>query len=129
MNVWCIFAKCSLKLEELWKDLGIDKALKRALRSGCREIDAHALIKAMVFNRLCTPCSKLSCIEWLETVAIPGMPRRAGHQQLLRSMDALMQNAERIEEEFARWVRPLLDFDLTVAFHDLSTSSFFRLTS
>ena len=32
-----------------------------------------------------------------------------------------MQNAERIEEEFARWIRPLVDFDLTVAFYDLTT--------
>ena len=108
-------------LDELWKDLEIDKALKRALRSGRRETDAHALIKAMVFNRLCAPCSKLSCIDWLETVAIPDMPRKVGHQQLLRSMDALMQNAERVEEEFAQWIRPLVDFDLTVAFHDLTT--------
>lgn len=32
-----------------------------------------------------------------------------------------MQNAERVEMEFARWMRPPVDFDLTVAFHDLTT--------
>jgi hypothetical protein len=40
-------------LHELWKDLGFDRALRRALRSGRRGFDAEALIRAMVFNRLC----------------------------------------------------------------------------
>ena len=61
-------------LHELWKDLGFDRALSRALRSGRREIDAEALIRAMVFNRLCAPDSKLGCLRWLETVAMPAMP-------------------------------------------------------
>ncbi|MFD1508609.1 IS1634 family transposase, partial [Lacimonas salitolerans] len=62
-------------LHELWRELGIDKALTYALRSSRREIDAEALIRAMVFNRLCDPTSKLGCLRWLETVAIPAMPR------------------------------------------------------
>lgn len=57
-------------LHELWRDLGIDKALQRALRSSRREFDAEALIRAMVFNRLCDPTSKLGCLRWLETVAM-----------------------------------------------------------
>lgn len=35
-------------LHELWKDLGFDRALSRALRSGRREIKAEALVRAMV---------------------------------------------------------------------------------
>ena len=49
------------------------------------------------------------------------MPRKVEHQQLLRSMDALTRNVERVEEEFAQWIRPLVDFELTIAFHDLTT--------
>ena len=69
-------------LHELWRELGIDTALTRALRSARREIDAAASplsldvahrapsvrarwatalqwqLRAMVFNRLCTPESK-----------------------------------------------------------------------
>ncbi len=51
-------------LHELWKDLGFDRALGRALRSGKRGIDAEALIRAMVFNRLCEPESKLGRRCW-----------------------------------------------------------------
>jgi hypothetical protein len=108
-------------LHELWKDLGFDRALSRALRSGRREINAEALIRAMVFNRLCAPDSKLGCLRWLETVAMPAMPDGVTHQHLLRAMDALMDHAEAVEIELARQIRPLVDRDLAIVFYDLTT--------
>ena len=108
-------------LHELWKDLGFHRALGRALRSGKRKLDVEALVRAMVFNRLCDPTSKLGCLRWLETVAIPDMPESVTHQQLLRAMDALMDHSERVEMELARQIRPLVDHDLTVVFYDLTT--------
>lgn len=108
-------------LHELWKDLGFDRALQRTLRSGRREIDAEALIRAMVFNRLCAPDSKLGCLRWLETVAMPAMPEGVTHQHLLRAMDALMDHAETVEEALARQIRPLVDHDLAIVFYDLTT--------
>lgn len=108
-------------LHELWRDLGIDKALKRALRSSRREFDAEALIRAMVFNRLCAPDSKLGCLRWLETVAMPAMPEIVTHQHLLRAMDALMDHADAVEDALARQIRPLVDHDLAVIFYDLTT--------
>src|SRR5487761_2487225 len=108
-------------LHELWKDLGFDRALSRALRSGRREINAEALIRAMVFNRLCDPTSKLGCLRWLETVAMPAMPDGVTHQHLLRAMDALMDHAEVVEIELARQIRPLVDRDLAIVFYDLTT--------
>ncbi|MBW6495514.1 MAG: IS1634 family transposase [Burkholderiaceae bacterium] len=108
-------------LHELWCELGFQKALNRALRSSRREFDAEALIRAMVFNRLCEPDSKLGCLRWLETVAIPAMPDGVTHQQLLRAMDALMDNGEVVEDALARQIRPLVDRDLAVVFYDLTT--------
>lgn len=108
-------------LHELWKELGFDRALGRALRSGRRKIDVEALIRAMVFNRLCAPDSKLGCLRWLETVAMPDMPGEVTHQHLLRAMDALMDHAELVEAELARQIRPLVDHDLAVIFYDLTT--------
>ena len=93
-------------LHELWKDLGLDRALGRALRSGKRKLDVEALVRAMVFNRLCTPNSKLGCLRWLETTAMPAMPETVTHQHLLRAMDALMDHAELVEAELARQIRP-----------------------
>lgn len=108
-------------LHELWKDLGFDRALGRALRSGKRQLDVEALVRAMVFNRLCEPDSKLGCLRWLETVAMPAMPETVTHQHLLRAMDALMDHAERVEIELAKQIRPLVDRDLAVVFYDLTT--------
>lgn len=108
-------------LHELWRDLGVDTALKRALRSSRREIDAEALVRAMVFNRLCAPGSKLGCLRWLETVAMPAMPETVTHQHLLRAMDALMDHADAVEEALARQIRPLVDNTLAVVFYDLTT--------
>ncbi|WP_209426834.1 IS1634 family transposase [Pararhodobacter sp. SW119] len=108
-------------LHELWKDLGFDRALSRSLRSGKRKLDVEALIRAMVFNRLCAPDSKLGCLRWLETVAMPAMPDAVTHQHLLRAMDALMDHAERVEMELAKQIRPLVDQDLSIVFYDLTT--------
>ncbi|MEZ5744951.1 MAG: IS1634 family transposase [Paracoccaceae bacterium] len=108
-------------LHELWKDLGFDRALGRALRSGKRKLDVEALVRAMVFNRLCEPDSKLGCVRWLETVAMSAMPETVTHQHLLRAMDALMDHADRLEMELARQIRPLVDHELAVVFYDLTT--------
>ena len=108
-------------LHELWKDLGFDRALGRAMRSGRRKIGADALVRAMVFNRLCDPTSKLGCLRWLDTVAMPEMPAKVEHHHLLRAMDALMDNVDRLEAELTRQIRPLVDRDLTVVFYDLTT--------
>ncbi len=108
-------------LHGLWKDLGFDRALSRGLRSGRRQFDVEALVRAMVFNRLCAPDLKLGCLRWLDTVAMPAMPEGVTHQHLLRAMDALMDHADRVEAELAKQIRPLVDRDLAIVFYDLTT--------
>ena len=49
------------------------------------------------------------------------MPEIVTHQHLLRAMDALMDNAEVVEDTLARRIRSLMDHDLTVVFYDLTT--------
>jgi transposase len=108
-------------LNELWSSLGFGEAIKRALRSSRRAFDAEALVRAMVFNRLCAPESKLGCLDWLETVSIPGMPDAVTHDQLLRTMDALMDHAEAVQTRVAAQLKPMLDQQLSVVFYDLTT--------
>jgi transposase len=79
------------------------------------------MVSAMVFNRLCAPDSKLGCLGWLDTVSIPNMPEAISHDHLLRSMDALIDNADVIENLIAEQMRPLLDQQLSVVFYDLTT--------
>ena len=108
-------------LHALWGELGFGDVIRRALRSSRRAFDAEALVRAMVFNRLCAADSKLGCLEWLQTVAIPGMPEAVTHDQLLRTMDALMDHAEVIQDKVAEQLRPMLDQQLSVVFYDLTT--------
>ena len=108
-------------LNELWSSLGLGDAVRQALRSSRRAFDAEALVRAMVFNRLCAPDSKLGCLEWLETVAIPGMPEAVSHDHLLCTLDALMDRAGKVEAKVAQLLRPMLDQQLSVVFYDLTT--------
>lgn len=108
-------------LHSLWSDLGLSQALSKALRSSRRVFDAEALVRAMVFNRLCEPESKLGVLRWLDTVAMPDMPEAVTHDHLLRAMDALMDRVDDVEAAVAKQLRPLLDDELSVVFYDLTT--------
>lgn len=108
-------------LHSLWSELGLASSLQRALRSSRRQFDAEALVRAMVFNRLCAPTSKLGLLAWLDTVAMPQMPKKVTHDQLLRAMDALMEHLDAVEKAVACLLRPLLDDELAVVFYDLTT--------
>lgn len=108
-------------LTELWKELGFC-ALRRVFRKTRRTTDVEALIRVMVLNRLCDPESKLGVLRWLETVALPEVGVKAiTHQQLLRSMDALIDQQREVDAVLAALLRPLIDQDLSVVFYDLTT--------
>lgn len=108
-------------LNELWRTLGFAD-LRRVFRRTRHQIDVEALVRVMVFNRLCDPDSKLGVLRWLETVALPDLPVEAiTHQHLLRSMDALIAHQEAVDNTVAKLLRPLIDQDLSVVFYDLTT--------
>ena len=112
-NVWT--------LTEIWKELGFSD-LRRVFRRTRHTIDVEALIRIMVLNRLCDPDSKLGVLRWLQTVALPNVEIKAvTHQQLLRSMDALMDNQDAVDGVVTGLLRPLVDRDLSLAFYDMTT--------
>ena len=78
-------------------------------------------MRAMVFNRLCDPDSKLGVLRWLETVAAPGMPEAISHDHLLRTMDLLSERCPAIDDSLCKLIRPLIDQALSVVFYDLTT--------
>ena len=108
-------------LTELWNELGFSR-LRRVFARTRHAIDVEALLRVMVFNRLCDPDSKLGVLRWLETVSLPGCAVPAiEHQHLLRAMDALVEHQDAVEAVISGLVRPLLDQDLAVVFYDLTT--------
>ena len=115
-DVWALW--------QLWSALALD-GLSLAWRRSRTGLDVLACLRAMVFNRLCDPGSKLGVLRWLQTVALPrgfgfegGLPE---HQQLLRAMDVIDEHAEAINDRLAVLMRPLIDQDLSVVFYDLTT--------
>ena len=110
-------------LHQLWHELGLADAVRRALRSSRRQFDAEALVRAMVFNRLTEPTSKLGVVEWLRhETSMPGIdPDTVHHMQLMRVMDALEENKDAVEQAVANQLRPLLDQDLSVVFYDVTS--------
>ncbi len=103
-------------LQELWRSLGFS-ALSRTFAKTRYAMDVEALIRAMVFNRLCDPESKLGVLRWLETVAFPGLEvATVTHDHLLRAMDALIDRQASVDRVVAKLLCPLIDQDLSVVF-------------
>jgi transposase len=110
-------------LHQLWHELGLSDALRRALRSSRRQFDAEALVRAMVFNRLIDPTSKVGVVEWLRAeTSMPGIdPEAVHHMQLMRALDALEEHKDAVEQAVANQLHPLLDKDLSVVFYDVTS--------
>lgn len=108
-------------LHRLWQEVGFD-ALDRVFRKARFTTAVEHAIRVMVFNRLCDPDSKLGVLRWLQTVSIPEVDTASiTHQQLLRSMDALIEHQEAVEQVVAQQLRPMVDQDLSMVFYDLTT--------
>ena len=108
-------------LDRLWHELGFDE-IAGLLRPARLSFDAEALVRAMVFNRLCDATSKLGLLRWLQTTWLPGVdPAEVTHQRLLRTMDALQAQADAVASLVSRLLRPLIDQRLSVVFYDLTT--------
>ena len=111
-------------LSQLWQSLGLDE-LALAWRRSRSQLDVLALFRAMVFNRLCDPQSKLGVLRWLDTVALPvgfGLDEDAPmHQHLLRAMDVIDEHHDALRDRMALLMRPLIDQDLSLVFYDLTT--------
>lgn len=107
----------------LWRELKLD-SLARLFRRKHPQVPVEALLRVMVFNRLCEPTSKLGILRWLETTLVPGVATESiTHDRLLAAMDALMDEIEAVEACLSELIRPLLDTELSVVFYDLTTVS------
>jgi transposase len=110
-------------LDQIWRELGFD-SLAAVFRRARYTTPVEQALRVMVFNRLCDPDSKLGVLRWLETVSIPGIDSgKLTHQQLLRSMDALMAHQAAVDDCVSQLLRPLIEDELSVVFYDLTTVS------
>jgi len=110
-------------LTQLWEGLGLHRLGAAFRQSSRHRVDLEALLRVMVFNRLCDADSKLGVLRWVQTVSFPGLEgvEKMTHQQLLRTMDALIEHQALLEDALVEATKPLIDQARSVVFYDMTT--------
>lgn len=106
----------------VWDSLGLSEALRCAGLDGETTFCAVELVKLLVVNRICDPCSKLALLEWLDSVRFPGFEeKRPAYQHLLRAMDRLIGAKEKAEPLVAKLFRPKNKPKGDLVFYDITS--------
>jgi len=118
------FGAC-FALDSIWKELKISDSIRHHLKNHNCDIDIVPCVKAMVFNRLLEPSSKLRVFEWVKTQAIQEIyPRDIALHHYYRSLDYLMAHKSSLEEDIFWNVNDIFTVDLSLVFYDLTSSYF-----
>lgn len=114
-------------LDHLWRRLGIDAAIRRALAARRYPADIERAIFALVANRALDPSSKLRCAQrWArEQVALPGVEVGFSEDDAYRAMDALLGCEAELALEVYSAVATLLNLEVDLIFFD-TTSTYFE---
>lgn len=114
-------------LHGLWRQLGIDTALRELLGPRRFTTDVERVLFALVANRALDPCSKLAATEWAaRDVAIPGI-EGFSDDQAYRAMDLLVEAdaTAGVQEAVFFSVANLLNLEVDVLLFD-TTSTYFE---
>ena len=105
----------------VWDALGLSTVLDQCRIAGRSSAEVSSLIKLLVVNRICDPCSKLALLEWLESVhCIGAVP---SYHHLLRAMDRLIGIKEKVEPLLAKKLLPQTA-ELDLVFYDITSTYF-----
>ena len=105
----------------VWDLLGLSAALDQCRIAGRSCAAVSELVKMLVVNRLCDPCSKLALLDWLESVEYEGAA--PSYHQLLRAMDRLIRVKDAAEVRIAQ--RLLAEGEaLDLVFYDITSTYF-----
>lgn len=116
----------SWALDQLWRELGLDKTLGRLLQRRQYTLPVERAIFAMVANRALAPMSKLAAAQWATSeVWIDGVDRLEA-QHLYRAMDFLLETREEVEREVYCQVAGLLNLEVDLLYFD-TTSTYFEV--
>lgn len=111
-------------LDALWKELGIQGAIRAAIAERRLRMPVERALFALVANRALAPRSKLGTQEWLHAdVALPGTEAVELHH-LYRAMDVLVGAGEPLERAIYQRVADLLRLEVDLLFLDSTTTYF-----
>ncbi len=115
-----VYAVC-----ETWNRLGLTDVFSRCNLSGEATFPAADLVRLMVVNRVCDPCSKLALLDWLDGVHFPGYEEtRPSYHHLLRAMDRLIAIKEQAEPLIAKRFLSMFDAQVDLVFYDITSTYF-----
>jgi hypothetical protein len=118
-------------LDGLWRQLGVDGALRQVLGGRRFTTDVERVLFALVANRAVDPCSKLAAAEWASCdAAIPGL-QAMDEDQAYRAMDLLVEaDAQaQVQEAVFFAVADLLNLvEVDLLFFDTTSTYFERDT-
>jgi transposase len=105
-----------------WDNLGLSDILDRCGIAGRSAMGVSSLIRLLVINRLCDPCSKLALLDWLDSVW-QGDQNPPSYHHLLRAMDRLIGIKDKAEPLIAK--RLLGDREaVDLVFYDITSTYF-----
>ena len=114
-------------LDALWRQLGVDTALRQVLGARRFTTNVERVLFALVANRALNPASKLAAAEWATCdVAVPGLPAM-DEDQAYRAMDLLIEAdaTAKVQEAVFFAVANLLNLEVDVLLFD-TTSTYFE---
>ena len=112
-------------IDSIWKQLNLSETIRNHMKEHTCDIDIVPPVKAMVFNRLLEPSSKLRVSEWVTTQAIHEIfPKEIPLHHYYRSLDYLMAHKSSLEEDIFWRVSDIFNLDLSLVFYDLTSSYF-----
>src|SRR5918996_636408 len=117
-------------LDGLWRQLGVDAALRKVLGGRRFTTDVERVLFALVANRAIDPLSKLATAEWAShDVALPGI-ESMDEDQAYRAMDLLVEADAQAEVQEAVFfaVADLLNLEVDLLFFDTTSTYFERDT-
>ena len=114
-------------LDQLWRRLGIDAAIRRAVAGRRLSAATERVLFTLVANRALAPSSKLAALEWAaHDVALPGLGDLGADPQVFyRAMDTLLEADAAIQEQVFFAVANLLNLEVDVLLFD-TTSTYFE---
>jgi transposase len=117
-------------LDGLWRQLGVDQALREVLGGRRFSTDVERVLFALVANRAIDPMSKLATAEWASNdVALPRLDEM-DEDQAYRAMDLLVEADAQAEVQEAVFfaVADLLNLEVDLLFFDTTSTYFERDT-
>jgi len=113
----------------LWQRLHLDEIVARHLPPGRHTVAPADIVAIEVINRLCAPCSEFALAEhWYASTALPdllGVPDDAvTKDRLYRTLDALRQAKEAIEDDLKEQLGTLFRLDYDLLLYDLTSTYF-----